>query len=428
MSDYLFLIESRLNPEQWQVVLRLQKAAEARGMNLYMVGGAIRDLIGGFPIEDLDFVVEGNALKIVRELSRQKVHISWQNESLRAAEMEFPSGVLASVCMARSETYGKPGKPPTIAPATIVSDLKRRDFSINAIGVSLNPQSRGLLLDPTNGLADIEKGELRTLNNYSFLDDPVRIFRAVRFRARLRYSFEPKTATQYQNAAESNVQEMASGEAVAHELRRIARERTPVEALKALEKENLLLVLSPRLHGSRLNLKEIVRASKISHSLAQAGLLAPSFPLFFYLLTRKLPARDQTRLLKWLKLRKAETDLWRRMETNAKRLAKQLGGKAASTPTKLYHLLAAAPADLILFLQLLYPQKKIQARIKLFLQKQLPLRSRLPEQKLQEMGVAPGTPRYQKILDTHFYAVLEGKVRTRTEQKKFLKSLVQTVK
>ena len=425
MSDYLFLIESRLNPEQWQVVLRMQKAAEAHGMNLYMVGGTIRDLIGGFPIEDLDFVVEGNALKIVRELSRQKVHISWQNKSLRAAEMEFPSGVSASVCMARSETYGKPGAPPVIAPATIVSDLKRRDFTINAIGVSLNPQSRGLLLDPTNGLADIEKRELRTLNNYSFLDNPVRIFRAVRFRARLRFSFELKTATQYQNATESDAQEMASGEAVAHELRRIARERTPVEVLKALEKAKLLLVLSPRLLDSRLNLQEIGRASKISHSLAQAGLLAPSFPLFFYLLTRKLPARDQARLAKWLKLRKPETDLWRRMEANAKRLAKQLGGKAASTPTKSYHLLAAAPADLILFLQLLFPQKKIQARIKLFLQKQLPLRSRLPEQQLQEMGVAPGTPRYQKILDAHFYAVLEGKARTRTEQKKFLKSLVQ---
>lgn len=425
MSDYLFLIESRLNPEQWQVVLRMQKAAEALGMNLYMVGGAIRDLIGGFPIEDLDFVVEGNALKLVREMSRQKVLVTWQSQTLRAAEMEFPSGVPASVCMARSETYGKAGKPPTVVPTTIVADLKRRDFSINAIGVSLNPQSRGLLLDPTNGVADIEKGELRTLNNYSFLDDPVRIFRAVRFRARLRFSFEPKTATQYQNATESDAQEMASGEAVAHELRRIARERNPVELLKALEKANLLLVLSPRLRGSRLNLQEIVRASKISHSLAQAGLLAPSFPLFFYLLTRKLPARDQTRLAKWLKLRKSETDLWRRMEANAKRLAKQLGGKAASTPTKLYHLLTAAPADLILFLQLLYPQKKIQARSKLFLQKQLPLRSRLPEQELQEMGVAAGTPRYQKILDTYFYAVLEGKVRTRTEQKKFLKSLVQ---
>ncbi|MCH7979226.1 MAG: hypothetical protein IH935_09650, partial [Acidobacteria bacterium] len=151
----------------------------------------------------------------------------------------------------------------------------------------------------------------------------------------------------------------------------------------------------------------------------------PSFPFFFYLLTRKLPARDQTRLGKWLKLRKTETETWRRMEKNARRLAKQLGGKAAATPTKLFQLLTDAPTDQILLLQLLFPQKKIQARIKLYLKKYLRLRSRLPEQELQEMGVAPGTPRYQKILDTHFYAVLEGKVRTRTEQKKFLKSLVQ---
>ena len=136
MSDYLFLMESRLNPEQWQVVLRMQKAAAALGMNLYLVGGAIRDLICGFPIDDLDFVVEGNALKLVRGVTRQAVRVPWQSKALRAAELEFSSGVLASVCMARSETYAKTGSPPAIAPATIVADLKRRDFSINAIGVS----------------------------------------------------------------------------------------------------------------------------------------------------------------------------------------------------------------------------------------------------------------------------------------------------
>ena len=425
MSDYLFLMESRLNPDQWHVVVQFQKAAEAHGMNLYLVGGAIRDLIGGFPIEDLDFVAEGDALKLARYFSRQHVKVSWKSKSLLAAELEFPSGISASVSMARSETYAKPASPPVIAPATIVPDLKRRDFSINAIGVSLNPHSRGLLLDPTNGVTDIEKGELRTLNNYSFLDDPVRIFRAVRFRTRLRFSLEPKTAAQFQNAKDSGAPEKASGKAVAHELRRIARERNPVELLKAFEKESLLPALSPRLQGPRLNLQEIARAAKLSHSLLQAGLPPPSFPFFFYLLTRKLPAHDQTQLAKRLKLRKAETDLWQHMGKNAKRLAKQLGGKAASTPTKLYQLLTDAPSDLILLSQLLFPQKEIQARIKLYLQKYLRLRSRLPEQELQELGVDPGTPRFQKILDTYFYAVLEGKVQTRSKQKKFLTSLVQ---
>src|ERR1700682_5708096 len=131
MSDYLFLMESRLSAAQWQVVVRMQKAAEGLNMTLYLVGGAIRDLICGFPIEDLDFVVEGKALQMVRLLSRGGVQVPWQSAALQAAELEFPSGVLASICMARSETYPKPDKGPVVAPAAIITDMKRRDFSIN---------------------------------------------------------------------------------------------------------------------------------------------------------------------------------------------------------------------------------------------------------------------------------------------------------
>ena len=156
MPDYLFLMESRLQPAQWQAVLQVQKAAEALGMNLYLVGGAVRDLIGGFPIEDLDFVAEGKALKLVRDLVRQQallsrgvggqVRITWRNEALQATELEFPSGDLVSVSMVRGDGDSRPLRSQTIR-ATILDDLRRRDFSINAIAISLNPQSRGLLLE-----------------------------------------------------------------------------------------------------------------------------------------------------------------------------------------------------------------------------------------------------------------------------------------
>src|SRR3990170_2208567 len=148
MSDYLFLLESRLSHAQWQVLAQVQKAAEALGVNLYLAGGTVRDLVGGFPIEDLDFVVEGNALKMARALAKEGAEIRWQSETLRTAELAFSSEVMASVSMARSETYAKPGTAPTVAPAPIIAHLRRRDFSINAMGISLNPQSRGLLLDP----------------------------------------------------------------------------------------------------------------------------------------------------------------------------------------------------------------------------------------------------------------------------------------
>lgn len=427
MPDYLFLMESRLHPAQWKAIVRTQKAAETLGMNLYLVGGAVRDLIGGFPIDDLDFVVEGKALKLAQELAREKVRVTWRNETVQAVNLAFPSGGEASVSMARAG-YGANSSRLQTEPATILDDLRRRDFSINAIGISLNPHSRGLLLDPTNGVADIEKKELRALYPNSFLQDPIRTFRAVRFRTRLHFAFEPKTAAQFQTAKDNKVFEKISGEDLEQEFRQIAREREPTEILKTLEKENLLTVLSPRLQGSRLDWQGMARAAKAAQMLAAAGLPVRSFPLFLHLLTARLSPADRAQVASRLRLKSPDSQVFRKLPETARRLAKELGGKAAGTPTKLYQLLSATPPELILLVEVEYPQAKIQSRIRNYLRKYLPLRSKLPEQELQQLGVAAGSARYDKILKQYFYAMLEGKVRTRTEQAKLLKKLVQTGK
>jgi tRNA nucleotidyltransferase/poly(A) polymerase len=302
MSDYLFLMESRLSPEQSRIIGRLQMAAGALGMTLYIAGGAIRDLICGFPIDDLDFVAEGKALQLVRALARdEEFRIVWQSESLQAAELEFPSGAQASINMARSETYSNGTM--HASPAPIIVDLKRRDFSINAIGISLNPQSRGLLLDPTNGAGDMERKELRTLHSRSFSDDPSRMFRAVRICHRLHFTMESKTASQFQAAKGARLEEMASGEALLHELRQIARDHDPADILKVLEKGNLLVALNPHLHGNHVNLHGIAQATKATHTLLASGLRPPSFDLFLYLLGAKLGARDRELLSKRLEMK-----------------------------------------------------------------------------------------------------------------------------
>ena len=347
MPDYLFLMESRLSPDQWQVVQRMQQAARSLGMNLYLVGGVVRDLIGGFPIEDLDFVAEGKALKLLRALSRGQARVLWQDDALQEAEIEFSTGVLASLCMARSETYAKPAAPPAMAPATILDDLKRRDFSVNAIGISLNPHSLGLLLDPTNGVADIGKKEIRTLRSSSFLEDPIRLFRAVRLRTRLGFSWDPKTATQLQNALEGEVWEKISRENLTRELRQIARERELAEVLQTLEKEGLLAAWSPRLRKKGLDWPVFARASKSRQALDEAGFHVRSFPLLLHLLTRRLSSQERTQLAKRLNLKRPEIEAWRRLEEDTKRLAQELAGKAVDTPVRLYQRLAAVPPEQI---------------------------------------------------------------------------------
>lgn len=427
MPDYLFLMESRLHPAQWKAIVQVQQAAETLGVNVYLAGGAVRDLLGGFPIEDLEFVVEGKTLKLVQELVRAKVRVSWRNEAVQAAHLEFPAGVVAGVSMARAGIGTNSSRPPT-GTVTILDDLRRRDFSINAIGISLNPHSRGLLLDPTNGVADMEKKELRALHPNGFLLEPIRLLRAVHFRTRLHFALEPKTAAQFQNAKENKVWEKIASEDLEQEFRQISREREPAEILKALEKEKLLTVLSPRLQGSRVDWQGMARAAKAGQMLAAAGLPVRSFPLFLHLLTAKLSPADRAQVASRLRLKPPDSQVFRKLPDHARRLAKEMAGKAAATPTKLYQLLSATPPELMLLVEVEFQQAKIQTRLRNYLRKHLPLRSKLPEQELVQLGVAAGTARYEKIRELYFYAMLEGKVRTRTEQAKFLKKLVQAGK
>src|SRR5207237_1426052 len=164
--------------------------------------GAVRDLMTGFPIRDLDFTVQGNPLKLHKELEKAGAVITATDEDTRTLSLIFTGGVRAEINMARSERYEKPGKP-IIAAGTIIDDLRRRDFTINAMALSLNAASRGLLLDPTNGVADVEAKLLRLLHNYSFLEEPSRLIRAARFAARFYWQLEERTQARYNAAKET---------------------------------------------------------------------------------------------------------------------------------------------------------------------------------------------------------------------------------
>src|SRR5579864_7717471 len=181
MADYIYTMEIRLTPDQLKGVSLVQDIAHAAGMNVYLTGGAIRDIISGFTIRDLDFTVQGNPFKLQKELEKAGALVTAVDEDARTLFLSLPGNVRAEVSLARTEHFEKTGKPPLVSPATIHEDLRRRDFTVNAMALSLNEGSRGLLLDPFNGVADIEAKLIRILHNYSFLEDPSRLIRATRF-------------------------------------------------------------------------------------------------------------------------------------------------------------------------------------------------------------------------------------------------------
>jgi tRNA nucleotidyltransferase (CCA-adding enzyme) len=431
MPDFLFLLESRLNPDQYRVVEQVQAAAHEHGLHLYLVGGALRDLIYGYPIRDLDFAVEGQALKVAKSLLKNAPDsatiVSALDEDLRSAYFTYPSGLTVEISACRVERRGRPGQKSRLEFCDIYDDLRRRDFSMNAIALSLNPKSRGLLLDPNNGVADIERHEIRTLTSYAFSEDPVRLMRAVRFRTRLRFNLEERTEAQFRAALESEAIKNASPEGLHNEFREMGREENPLEILKALEKEGLTAAFHPRLAGSKLNLNGVTQAHKMARSIEECGVPVRFQGPFFYFLQDKLPARDRADLMKRMAMKRSDQEIWMDLEPRTKKLVHDLAGKLANTPSKAYKLLSEQPGELLLFILMKFPQKKIQDKVKNYLHRHRKMRDHLPKVELESLGEPPGTPRFQQILDIYFYALLDGKVRSSKEPLKPLKKAIAEV-
>src|SRR5580693_6155869 len=268
MSDYIYMLENHLSADQNRVVQEVQAAAGQSNVNVFLTGGAMRDMLAGFRIRDLDFVVEGPALKVAKAVSdRTDATVTSTDDNRKSAELVFPSGVTAQIAMSRQEKYARTGGKPHVTPATIQEDLRGRDFTCNAIALSLNRASRGLLLDPMNGLADIERRELRAISTYGFYDDPSRLLRLIRFRVRLGFTVEERTTMQVVNAREAEVEKLIPPRVLAEELKRISMEDNPSEILKTLEEAGLLALFSPALAGPKLNLPGIQRFEKNSKLL-----------------------------------------------------------------------------------------------------------------------------------------------------------------
>src|SRR5256886_2368900 len=235
MPDYMYMLESRLSAEQRAALVRMQELAVETTTNVYLTGGAVRDLISGMPIRDLDFTVEGNPSRFARELEKGGARVVDEDEKIRHVQMVFSGNVDGSIEAAREEIYARPGVRPEMRWSTIMEDLRRRDFSVNAIALSLNAASRGLLLDPTNGLADLESREVRALSIHSFTNQPVRLLRAVRFSARLDFKIESRTEEWFRLAVERGLHQNIAPDDVGAEVKQLGAEQKPVAILKAWE-------------------------------------------------------------------------------------------------------------------------------------------------------------------------------------------------
>src|SRR5438105_6704631 len=298
MADYIYTMEIRLTPDQQKGVTLVQEVARAAGMNVYLTGGAIRDIISGFQIRDLDFTVQGNPLRLQKELERAGARVGYADDDVKALHLVLPGNVRAEISMARTERYEKAGKPPAISPATIIEDLRRRDFTVNAMALSLNPGSRGLLMDPFNGAADIEAKLLRVLHNYAFVEDSSRLIRASRLAARFHWPMEERTQARYESAKENNYIEYITNRAIGYEIEQLAYEDDPLNIVRVLEREGWLKVLSPHWTTPKVDTAGLSELVRTRQQMNELGYSPDPAAAVLHFLTAKLSDKEVSDLRK----------------------------------------------------------------------------------------------------------------------------------
>jgi len=422
MADYIYTMEIRLSPDQQRGVSLVQDVARAAGLNLYLTGGSIRDIISGLPIRDLDFTVQGNPLKLQKELERAGAKISAADDDIKTLYLVLPGGVRAELGMARTERYEKTGKPPLISPATIIEDLRRRDFTVNAMALSLNPGSRGLLMDPFNGVADIEAKLLRVLHNYAFVEDPSRLIRATRFAARFHWPLEERTQQRFNSAKENNYIDYITDRAIGYEIEQLAYEDDPLNILRVLEKEDWLKVLNPHWTSAKVDSNGLGQLLKTRQQMNELGYAPDPAPAVLYFITSRLGDKDVADMRKLIP-RKDLVEAWRDLEDHAKDLSKRLSGKEAATPSRTWKLLSEARQGMVLFLAVTARQQAVAQKIKNFFTKWRQVQQKVPLPEMTELHITPQLKEYPKIANDVFMLLLDGKLRSRTEILKFLKPL-----
>ena len=364
MADYIYTMESRLSPEQMRTVNTVQNIARTHGMNVYLTGGAIRDILTGFPIRDLDFTVQGDPLKLRQEIENAGGIVDMADPVFCVIHAVF-QGIGAEIGMARSEVFDKPGKPPAVTPATINEDLRRRDFTCNAMALSLNEGSRGLLLDPFNGTADIEARLLRILHSYAFLEDPSRLIRATRFAARFGWELEERTRARYDSAREGEYIQFLGSRAIGYEIEQIAHEENPIAVMQALEEQGWLKVLCPKWTVAKANVPELAHLLKTRATMAELNIPVDAAPAVMHFLTVKLGEAEVAAIQKAIPHREFVA-AWKRLESDAKDLSKKLLSKEAAVNSGAWKILSAAKPEALLYLDVTGRNKTVDEKIKNF--------------------------------------------------------------
>ena len=406
-------IEQYLPQKLLALVKSINGKAVERGERVYLVGGVVRDMFLGYPNFDLDLVVEGAAVKLAQQVAETSQAKLLAHHRFGTAKLRYENFTL-DLATARKETYTRPGALPTVTPGTLKDDLIRRDFTINAMAISLGSNDYGDLADPHQGKNDLEHRLIRILHPGSFSDDATRILRAVRYEQRLGFRIETQTARLLKR--DIPMLDTISGARIRHELELIFREKLPELALKHLGEMGVLSRISLSLKGNGWIAEKFDRARRLNKPYQ-----LPT--LYFCLLIYSLSENEIEQFLARLN---TSITLFRIIrDTLRLRISLPLLDKPAMKPSKIYYLLREYEPLAVQANAIATESPIVHQHLQLFLTKLRYVRTSLNGGDLKRLGIPVG-PEIGQVLHALHKAKLDGEVKTRAGEKKLARSLKNT--
>ncbi len=416
-DDLTPLINTALPKKLQSLLLLVGQAADREQVRVYAVGGFIRDLLLGKPSQDLDLVVEPLAIPFAVRLRSLLGGQLVTHEQFGTASITLPDGSRVDLVTSRQEFYAHPAALPEVEQASLKSDLFRRDFTINTLAMCLNSPRFGHLLDFFHGLQDLEKGLIRVLYNLSFVEDPLRLLRAVRFEQRFGFTIEETTFSLLENAVQTRVLDRVSRERIYEELQLALHEEKAPEIIARYFGLGLAAVIFP---GVAFGPKQAARLYAAREAMAAArrnwaGVAIRPEVLYLAAVLSDLPYQEARHACRRLRLHREQNDAVLAALAALPEAGRLLMSEPEPAPSAVYRTLHDRPVETLLLLQAACGHSRVWKNTTLYFEKLRHIQPSISGHDLIELGIRPG-PCFQDVLHAVHDALLDGRVKNREEE------------
>ena len=415
------ILFQRLDNLVRQLLQDIGKTGSELGFNMFVVGGFVRDFLLSRPIDDIDIVVEGDGIEFAKLYAKKQGCRINTYEKFGTAVIIFPDHFKIDVASARMEYYKTPAALPIVEKSSIKLDLARRDFTINTLAISLNPESFGTMIDYFGANRDLKDKTIRIIHNLSFVEDPTRIFRAIKFSNRFGFKIGKVTSNLIKNAIKIDCFKNLSGLRVLSELKQIFEEENPIPAIKMMEGYGLEKVIHKHLDfiPNTYQLLESVNKILSWHDLLYVKEQYPRWAVYFMALLNRCSHSVCEQICTRLNIPLRERGILLENRLKAEKKLAVIENSSKYSTQDLYWALITFKTEFILYMMALAKDEKTKKAISLFYTHQRNIKPYIQGRDLQKIGLKPGKI-FGNILDKVLNEKLDGKLKTKKQEIKFV--------